>query len=714
MVCGSHAGSTGVLSDIESWSTADYARAIDALASARAGLIVACQQAAPPQRLGTFLAALQRIAVCQRPPTNLTNEQRNLVKSGPQELDETCLGVRVIGLHQLHRRLAGGAGAQASEIHMLLRRAALRFGTNLEHVQGITTSATLAQGSQDAQRAQLEEYGARMFGKARSVVHAVVAEPYLPEVPQPVVSRAPLCVPDNSPAAVVPASVRTLEFDDDGRVRALVRDRAGADQLAHAAIALGIATTAQLEAIATADRDVPARVLYTLLAQSAPVRQLREHIASSRLSTLSSVDDLAEHLFGSRADLARRATDSVLRLGALARRSPTEHPLLPTRMHAPIRSLAVRALDSGSAPFLLVAPTLAPDAFTRQTDSHGRDGLLRGALALELRTPGSIRLLLGELPSPDQGESVAVASGLADLIEAGAAVRVAGDATVFSKPSRLLYTRGRTRRVLGAVRRHGGSWQPTQVCFGTDWGVGDITVELRGDEAELEYEHYSRAWDSARPVDPTSLRPRVSSGLQYVEVPHGATDAIFTSLSHMLSHVLGGDLGTIKAVFCRDRYLARSAIATWNLFRTLQAFEYGPRATVRVECLTPSGFDTRSVKEVLAAHPRDPLSQAEMKTFAKALQTERGVKTTFDFAPEGGQVRIPHGRFMDSEFATGGRLESLRISMDMGMDWIYSSNSKRWAEGMLMAKATHFVFIENYRAHGPSTATPQKSGRLRK
>lgn len=96
------------MSDIETWSPADYALAIDAVASVRAGLIVAFQQAAPPQRLIGFSAALQRIAVCQSSPTKLTREERNLVMSGPQELDETRHGVRIVGLHQLHRRLAGG------------------------------------------------------------------------------------------------------------------------------------------------------------------------------------------------------------------------------------------------------------------------------------------------------------------------------------------------------------------------------------------------------------------------------------------------------------------------------------------------------------------------------------------------------------------------------------------------------------------------------
>jgi hypothetical protein len=96
------------MSEIDSWNPADYTLAIDSVASVRAGLIVALQQAAPLQRLISFSAALQRIAVCQSPPTKLTREERNLVVSGPQELDEIRYGVRIVGLHQLHRRLAGG------------------------------------------------------------------------------------------------------------------------------------------------------------------------------------------------------------------------------------------------------------------------------------------------------------------------------------------------------------------------------------------------------------------------------------------------------------------------------------------------------------------------------------------------------------------------------------------------------------------------------
>jgi hypothetical protein len=50
---------------------------------------------------------------------------------------------------------------------------------------------------------------------------------------------------------------------------------------------------------------------------------------------------------------------------------------------------------------------------------------------------------------------------------------------------------------------------------------------------------------------------------------------------------------------------------------------------------------------------------------------------------------------------------------DMGMDWIFSSNSRRWSEGTLIAKATHFVFIESYQAPRSTAGTERLAGRAR-
>jgi len=94
---------------IATWDDCDYAQAIDAIASTRGGFVVALQREAPAERLHAFGRVLRRIAVCERSPTRLTRDERNLVLSGPQDLDVDSHGVRIVGLHQLHRKLASGA-----------------------------------------------------------------------------------------------------------------------------------------------------------------------------------------------------------------------------------------------------------------------------------------------------------------------------------------------------------------------------------------------------------------------------------------------------------------------------------------------------------------------------------------------------------------------------------------------------------------------------
>ncbi|MBL0215410.1 MAG: hypothetical protein IPQ07_16180 [Myxococcales bacterium] len=104
-------------------------------------------------------------------------------------------------------------GAQAAEMHMLLRRAADRFGTSLAQVQGFATSATLSAGAGMDPSAALREYAHPNVRQAvdgsgghRRSTRAATHEPAAAR------SRSRPDAPDLVPGGeLVPAELRTIE-----------------------------------------------------------------------------------------------------------------------------------------------------------------------------------------------------------------------------------------------------------------------------------------------------------------------------------------------------------------------------------------------------------------------------------------------------------------------------------------------------------------------
>ena len=232
------------------------------------------------------------------------------------------------------------AGAQAAEIHMLLRRACQRFETRLEDVRGYATSATLqSAGGRDA----LEEYAAQMFGKTRAQVCAIEGVRCAPPLPPAATTVGGLLAPpDGRERARGLDDLSTLTYDDRGAPIALRLDPKAADTVLSDVVALGLITRARADAIHQAHGE-PARVLWTALGESAGVRRLVTHLSEST-RRLWTIPELTAFLFeladASPEEAQLDATRLLLRLGSLARRDAGVHPLLPVRVHAFLRAPA--------------------------------------------------------------------------------------------------------------------------------------------------------------------------------------------------------------------------------------------------------------------------------------------------------------------------------------------------------------------------------------
>lgn len=243
------------------------------------------------------------------------------------------------------------AGAQAAEIHMLLRRACQRFETRLEDVRGYATSATLqSAGGRDA----LEEYAAQMFGKTRAQVRAIEGARCAPPLPQGSPATGELLAPpDGHERGRGLDNLSTLTYDDRGTPVALRLDPEAASTVLADVVALGLITPTRAAEIQLAHGE-PARVLWTSLGESAVVRGLVKHLCESA-RRLWTIPELTAFLFelGDAApnEAQLDATRLLLRLGSLARRDATVHPLLPVRVHAFLRAPAGVWVDlTSSAP----------------------------------------------------------------------------------------------------------------------------------------------------------------------------------------------------------------------------------------------------------------------------------------------------------------------------------------------------------------------------
>ena len=230
-------------------------------------------------------------------------------------------------------------GAQAAEIHMLLRRAARRFGTELEALQGFATSATLRQGEQSG--SPLKKYAGDMFATPKDQVAEIEGERYLPTV-NPITKSSshgltpPSDLPDDT--SWIADELRTLEYDAQGRLTALLEDERLANLAKRACVCLGVSNAATADEVHDEVGDEPAKVIYHLFAANKTLTDVRTWLFERE--KLPALDDVACKLYvtDEPTERTRRAAHAVLRLGSLGRSTHNRHPFLPTRMHAMVRA----------------------------------------------------------------------------------------------------------------------------------------------------------------------------------------------------------------------------------------------------------------------------------------------------------------------------------------------------------------------------------------
>ena len=241
------------------------------------------------------------------------------------------------------------AGAQAAEIHMLLRRAALRFGTRLEDIQGYATSATLGG---DNEGATLRKFAADIFSSLPEQVAPVIGRRYLPaegsllrtelgslQVPTAATSADPL----------VPEDLQTVRFDEFGKPVELVRDDDAAQKAAQACVALGLAAANEVPRLIAASESRPAVLLHHVLSRHPSLVGVRRWLFDGGDSGETKhetryLHEVVGKLFPDGGDeldeAAERATYALLQLGSLARLKATSHPYIPSRMHLFVRTPA--------------------------------------------------------------------------------------------------------------------------------------------------------------------------------------------------------------------------------------------------------------------------------------------------------------------------------------------------------------------------------------
>lgn len=270
--------------------------------------------------------AVDREAPLRVPDILVTNySMLEYILCRPQ--DHRLLGraLRTVVLDEAHLY----TGTLAAEMTLLLRRLLNRCGRAADDVLFVATSATLGDGSAEQLEERLSVFASTIFSRSREGVRAIVGRRAHVEM-----RHAEVSTPDSQVAAVLATvpDVATLARDA-GHNDELRRDRADAAALIER---LGeIAPLTAAERAAAEDR--PALVLYHALPKLAATHRLDAALWNQSKCRL---DALAGEVFPDVDDepLRIRACQSLLNLGAQARQSLNELPLIPHRLHVPVRA----------------------------------------------------------------------------------------------------------------------------------------------------------------------------------------------------------------------------------------------------------------------------------------------------------------------------------------------------------------------------------------
>ena len=204
-------------------------------------------------------------------------------------------------------------GAQGAEVSFLLRRLRARLGIHdqPQKLRVICTSASL--GSSDEDRRNITRFAADLSGKLPKDFVAVTGQRHVPAN----------CAPASADLGDVLAGVDLETLHVTASPEALKAAIGPVLKALHRQAPVGTTT------------DVLAAELYAALYDHPSVNLLLRE-SSARARTLT---DLAGAVFPGHAQ-AKRATEVLITLGAIAREDPDQPGLLPTRVHAFFRGLS--------------------------------------------------------------------------------------------------------------------------------------------------------------------------------------------------------------------------------------------------------------------------------------------------------------------------------------------------------------------------------------
>ncbi len=320
---------------------------------------------------GTKLATAPEIVV-----TNYSMLEYMLCRPQDAEFFDEALDVIILDEAHLY------SGTLALELQLLLRRVFERCGRRADEVLCLAASATLS-----ASDAELVDFFAGLTSRDPALVEVIRGRSLDGITGLPAVTSQRR--PDADDVLAVP-TLSTIEEQNDQQVLRV----SAADCDALLVFLCSFTSSEHVCRVRTQCDDIPARFLHLVLAGAAIVRDLlqllthREDGPEGRCPV--ALSDVADALFPSHVR-RREATARLLGLCASARRTLTEHPLLPHRLHAFVRR------PDGVAVCINPACTVGShwDALGAVQPALGEFCTCRGRLASLLRCKGCGETFLG-------------------------------------------------------------------------------------------------------------------------------------------------------------------------------------------------------------------------------------------------------------------------------------------------------------------------------
>lgn len=387
-----------------------------------------------------------------------------------------------------------------------------------------------------------------------------------------------------------------------------------------------------------------------------------------------------------------------------------EHGARGLRTCSP-RSAVLGMVDDPNAEVFLVTPKLSRQAFDKE-------GVFR-ALKQQMAKNGNldrIHVLVNRCPSPTGPEGEALlAWHLAGLVREGLDVRVATG--LEGQPWRALCRRRGGVEAIGGLQVDEGKFVP--FCgedFGPSWLSQGVAVELaEGGDGPLLWSEFESRWASGTSVQVANLVPP-DDKIRVVQIRQGATDLASTDLQSLLEGSLWplGDLGQVEAMGYVDRYAMRSPVAMLRLKQLLDLFRFAPGAEAFVLSLGPSqDLSPSPSAENLLKHSRPSnLSEPQAMVLRTWIQGQLEGKVQIAYPlPDlhaGRRLFLRHPRKLLIRFAPGGRLSTLKVVFEHGLDWVRPvPGTGPWPQRDLVADETHIVILRNHRLEDEDDAYGQ-------